>query len=247
MALDLFADRPAAIRELAALEGRRLNFDPVAAQPPAPAGGWHIDDYREPLPPEQPGAPVAGGTWEAARRILLDYDFVDPTLVRAAFRADGPLAGRDMLLELRIWGLRFHVGVRVVGVTDATVTEDEREAAVWGWSYGTLEGHFEVGQMDYEVRKWLDTGEVEFRIHAFSLTAPISNPLVRLGFRLLGRRKQTQFARRACERMRRRVERELSARPKVALATRTQGELAAGPRAEVIARPGAELVLRPTR
>ncbi len=115
-----------------------------------------------------------------------------------------------MLLELRFAGLRFYVGVRVSQVTDGRHTQDGREAAVWGWGYRTLEGHLEAGQMDYEVRKWLDTGEVEFRINAFSRPAHIPNPVVRLGFRLVGRRVQTRFARYACERMRRLTEAELA-------------------------------------
>ena len=55
--------------------------------------------------------------------------------------------------------------------------------------------------MDYEVWKWLDSGDVEFRIHVVSRAAHIPNPVIRLGFRLFGRRAQTKFARRACERM----------------------------------------------
>ena len=47
----------------------------------------------------------------------------------------------------------------------------------------------------------LDSGEVEFRINVVSRRAQISNRLVRLGFRLFGRREQIRFARRACERM----------------------------------------------
>ena len=83
---------------------------------------------------------------------------------------------------------------------------------VWGWSYGTLQGHFERGQMDFSVWKWLDDGAVEFRIHAVSRRARrVGNPLVRLGFRLVGRRQQVRFARRACERMGELVERELPA------------------------------------
>jgi hypothetical protein len=58
-----------------------------------------------------------------------------------------------------------------------------------------------MGQMDYEVRKWLDSGEVEFRIHAVSRPAHIPNPVIRLGFRLFGRRVQRRFARHACLRM----------------------------------------------
>ena len=72
---------------------------------------------------------------------------------------------------------------------------------MWGWNYRTLQGHLEMGQMDYEVWKWLDTGEVEFHTCRFSRRAPAGNPIVRLGVRVFGRRQQEKFARRACERM----------------------------------------------
>jgi hypothetical protein len=58
-----------------------------------------------------------------------------------------------------------------------------------------------MGQMDYEVWKWLDSGAVEFRIHVVSKPAHIPNPLVRLGFRVFGRAMQRRFARHACRRM----------------------------------------------
>jgi hypothetical protein len=58
-----------------------------------------------------------------------------------------------------------------------------------------------MGQMDYALWKWLDDGQVEFRIHVVSRPARIANPVVRLGFRLFGRRQQVRFARRACARM----------------------------------------------
>jgi len=239
VARDLFSSPAAARRELAALRTRSLNFDPHGGSPEASAEGWRIDDHRQALPAEAPGVPVPGGSWEVAGRILADYDFIDPSIVRAAFRPDESLAGRDMLLELRVLGLRFHVGVRVVGVTDATLLDDGREVAAWGWSYATLEGHFEVGEMDYEVRKWLDTGEVEFRIHAFSRTAHIPNPVTRLGFRALGRRKQAQFGRRACERMRQQTEHVLGRRA-AALPLGQRGELAVDPSAD------GEIAFRPT-
>jgi hypothetical protein len=76
-----------------------------------------------------------------------------------------------------------------------------RSVYVWGWSYGTLTGHFELGQMDWQVWKWLDTGEVEFRIHAYSRRAPVANPVVRLGFRLVGRREQLAFLHSTMRRM----------------------------------------------
>jgi hypothetical protein len=64
--------------------------------------------------------------------------------------------------------------------------------------------------MDYQVWKWLDTGEVEYRIHAVSQLAEIRNPILNLGFRLLGRREQVLFARRCGERMERLVNSRLS-------------------------------------
>jgi uncharacterized protein (UPF0548 family) len=107
-----------------------------------------------------------------------------------------------MLLEARFWKLvRFRFGVRVGAVVDLTRSEGGRDVRVWGWSYRTLQGHLEMGQMDYQVWKWLDTGDVEFRIHVVSRPARIPNPIIRWGFRLLGRREQVRFARRACERM----------------------------------------------
>jgi hypothetical protein len=39
--------------------------------------------------------------------------------------------------------------------------------------------------MDWQVWKWLDTGAVEFRVHAVSRPAPIPNPVIRIGFHVL--------------------------------------------------------------
>ena len=64
---------------------------------------------------------------------------------------------------------------------------------MWGWNYRTLDGHVEMGQMDWEVWKWLETGAVEFRVHAVSRAAPIPNPIVRLGFHLLRGRERDAF------------------------------------------------------
>ena len=132
---------------------------------------------------------------------MRNYEFADPKIVRAIYRPDSPLEGRDMLLEVRFWGLRFRFGVRVGGVIDGIRAVNEREVRLWGWNYATLQGHLEMGQMDYEVWKWLDTGAVEFRIHVVSRPSRIGSPLIRLGFFLFGRREQKRCARRACERM----------------------------------------------
>ena len=193
------ADRPERVtRALAALADRGFNFDPDHF---TTANGWKVDDYAQPLPPEPPGPPRPGGSFEVAQQLMRDYAFADPAILRAVYATDSPFERRDMLLEGRFWGLRFHLGVRVGGLVDDELTLDGRPVRRWGWSYRTLQGHLEMGQMDYEVGKWLDSGEVEFRIHVVSRPAHIPNPVIRLGFRLFGRRVQRRFARHACQRM----------------------------------------------
>ncbi|MGH8903799.1 MAG: DUF1990 family protein [Egibacteraceae bacterium] len=201
---------PDARRALNDLHSQQLNFDLEQRDRFVVENGWRIDDYRQPLTPEQPGPPIAGGSWETARRLMRDYEFADPKIVRAIYHPDRPLEERDMLLEGRFLGLRFHFGVRVGGVVDETRAIEGRDVRAWGWNYRTLQGHLEMGQMDYEVLKWLDSGEVEFRIHVLSHPAQIPNPLIGLGFRLFGRHMQTKFARHACMRMQRLTTAELA-------------------------------------
>ena len=199
-----------------ALEGlrrKRLNFSPEKVAEYIESTGWRIDHYREPLPAEHPGPPAPGGSWEIARRLATVYEFVDSKLVRAYYDPQEPLESRNMLLEIHFWGMRIYAGVRSGGVTDGIRREDGSEARVWSWSYRTLEGHFEMGQIDYQVWKWLDSGKVEFQIRALSRPAPIDDLVVRLGFLLFGRGKQKEFARRACERMRKLTSAELGAAP----------------------------------
>lgn len=194
---------PGVQRKLAALRRRGYNYDPAR---PA-ASGWHRDDLCQPLPAEAAGPPEPGGSWEAARRLMLGYEFADPSIVRAYYDPDEPLDGRTMLLELRLHGLlHFDAGTRVAAVYDEERTRDGRRARVWGWAYRTLAGHLEMGEMDWEVWKWLDSGRVEFRIHACSRPAPDPNLVVRLGFRLFGRREQLAFLHSTLRRMARLTE-----------------------------------------
>jgi uncharacterized protein (UPF0548 family) len=193
---------PRSLAALQALHDKPLNFDLAEQASFTRERGWNVDDYCQPLPAERPGPPEPGGVWERARKLMSHYEFADPRIVKAIYAPDTPLEGRDMLLEARLWGvLRFRFGVRVNGVVDQTCSSRGRDVRVWGWSYQTLQDHLEMGQMDYQVWKWLDDGTVDFRIHVVSRPARIRNPLIRLGFRLLGRREQVRFARRACQRM----------------------------------------------
>ncbi len=181
-------------RRLAELARTPLNYDPATLDLEQPPDGWHVDDRCQPLPSEPPGDPVAGGSWEIAGRLIQGYEFADPSLVRAHYDRDAPLDGRNMLLELRALNLvSVHVGVRVVSVYDEVRTRGGRDARVFGWAYRTLRGHVEMGQMDWQVWKWRDTGEVQFRVHAVSRPAPVPNPIIRLGFWLLREHERAVF------------------------------------------------------
>jgi uncharacterized protein (UPF0548 family) len=205
MKLERLLGFPGEPRTVDDLRGRGYNFDPRRLRELIAGEHWHQDDRRQALPAEPPGDPLPGGTFERAQALMRDYAFADGSAVHAIFEQDAPLEGRDMLLVGRFLGLDFRLGVRVFEVVDERRTEEDRPVQVWGWAYRTLRGHLERGQMSYEVRKWLDSGAVEFRIAAVSHRARVGNPLVRLGFGLLGRREQVKFYRHTCEVMARRT------------------------------------------
>jgi uncharacterized protein (UPF0548 family) len=185
-------------RRLAALKHLPVNFDPDA--PHAPEDGWRHDHYCEPLPSEPPGPPVDGGPFEIAQELLRNYRVADPRRVRGFYDRDAPLEHRDMLLELRFGPIRLHIGCRTGEVIDEERDVDGRHVRVWGWPYRTLEGHIERGEMSWEVWKWLDTGEVEFHVYSYMRSAP-RNPIVDLGFRVVGQWQRRKYLEGACERM----------------------------------------------
>ena len=163
--------------------------------------GWKVDDRCRAVGREEAGPPRPDGPFAAAQAVMERYEMAAPNIIRAAWYADAPLEGRTMLLEGRFLFLRFPMPVRVGEVVEVRRSVAGRPVHVWGWSYRTLEGHLEQGRMHWEVWKWMDTGRVEFRIHAFSKRGPIRNPIVRLGFRLFGRWTQERFYRAVFERM----------------------------------------------
>lgn len=222
LAVDLRRQSDDLDERLRRIHGLPLNYDPADVD----GTGWRRDDYRQILPPEGPGEPETGGSWRIACELSSGYAFSDPSLVEAHFDQDLPLAGREMLLVLHAVGLRLDVGVRVAEVRDEVTQLDRRDARLFAWSYRTLEGHVEAGQRDFEVWKRLDTGEVEFRTHSYSRPAA-TNPIVLAGFRLLGRHKQAEFGRRACERMKALTEAAVAAGAKASLSPATAGAVAA--------------------
>jgi hypothetical protein len=114
-----------------------------------------------------------------------------------------------MLLRGRFLGLEFPFGVRISRAFEETRDSPEGPLRVWGYSYRTLEHHFERGQITFMVGKYMDSGRVIFRIHSYSQRAHIPNPLYRAGFRMFGRRLQARFTRTALARTRDYVEERL--------------------------------------
>jgi uncharacterized protein (UPF0548 family) len=203
---------PAIRRRLASLSSKPLNFDLAELERAQPGDGWKVTDACQPLPAERPGNPERGGSFEIAQGLMRSYEFADPRIVRAYYDPRRPLEGRDMLLELKALGL-VHVfaGVRVGDVYEHIRRFRGREVRVWGWNYRTLEGHIEKGQMDWEVWKWLDSGEVEFRVHSLSRHGRITNPVLWLGYRLLRGHERGAFLGGTQRRMREFVELALTA------------------------------------
>jgi uncharacterized protein (UPF0548 family) len=199
-------------RALAELRDRELNFDPSRRAEYTPENGWHADDVRQALPPEPPGPPTPRGSWETARAIARNYDFADPSIVHGVFDREEPLERRTMLLILQFHRLRIYVGVRVGDVYDEERTLDGHSGRVFGWTYRTLEGHVEQGQMEWEVWKFPETGEVLFRVASFSRAARRGNLFVRIGFRLFGRREQLRFLALTAARMARLTEEQAARR-----------------------------------
>lgn len=215
--------------EVQALAERKVNFNATRVNEYVVDPGWRVDDMVERLPHEGSGPPAERGSWEVGRSIMDSYQLADPRIVTAVFDANAPLAGRDMLLKIKFLGVGFEVAVRIGDVYEEAMEIDGRSAQIFGWNYRTLEGHFEQGQMHYEIWKWLDTGDVEFHLRAVSRPARSGPFVLRTGFRLVGRPNQLRFYRQVCRRMRRLTEAQL------------ETERAAGTRRQVRAGDAAHL------
>ncbi|WP_298176992.1 DUF1990 family protein [Saccharomonospora sp.] len=176
------------------LADARINYSIDEVRRPA----WNIDTHRRILATERPGPPEPEGPWEHACRLVRDYEFSPPEIVRALYDPTTPLLGRDMLLEARFPGIHFYCGVRITEVVDKTLENGDR---TWGWAYETLEGHLERGKVTYEVVKHRGTGQVEFVASSHSQGAPTLGPVTFLGWRVFGRHIQLSFYRRCGERL----------------------------------------------
>src|SRR5829696_8586439 len=123
---------------LGELRGRTVNFDePLTAM--TEENGWSVERFPEIVGREPPGPPLAECLFARARQALINYDFSDPRIVVGHFDPNAPFVGRDMLLEIKVFGLHYLSGCRVHSVRDET---DAREST-FGFRYDTLEGHIE--------------------------------------------------------------------------------------------------------
>jgi uncharacterized protein (UPF0548 family) len=181
---------------LAELARRPVNFtaDPESM---VPENGWKVDGAETRLGEEPPGPPAADGLYERAKQGIINYDFSDPRIVVGHFDPDAPLVGRDMLLEIKVWGLRFLNGCRVHSV------REERTPALtlFGFRYDTLEGHIEQGLEWFLLTKRHDSGEVWFKIEAHWRLGRFPNWWSRLGFVLIGEHYRTLWRHRAPQRL----------------------------------------------
>mgnify|MGYP003869298879 CR=1 FL=1 len=169
------------------------------------ANGWHVDAREIALPSEAPGAPEPEGAFAVASRVLLEYGFTPQRLIRGTFDPQAPLALRPMLLTATYLWMTFELAVRVTRVIDERRVGAHGEEQVWGYSYQTLAGHLERGEITFELTKHIASGQVVFRIHSYSQTGHVPNLLHRIGFRLVGRRLQKRFAEESLQNMRRLV------------------------------------------
>lgn len=211
-------------------ETAKANFDLgiLDDEEKAALDGWHIDRHEQDLMPEGPGEPWENGSWAAAREVLAHYSFPPPDLITGLFVPGCEVDGRLMLLRGQFLGVKFWFGVRVCNLVDGLiVNEDGQEVRVWGYSYRTLEGHYEMGQIDFSVEKVLATGRVSFKIHAVSKTGRINNIFHRVGFALFGRYLQRRFATESMRRLKAQVGEILWTNSTAALATEAPPEVSA--------------------
>ena len=160
--------------------------------------GWGRHFSEAVIAREASGPPARDGAFDRAWQAVADYAFSDPRIVKGHFDAAAPLPGRRMLLEVRVWGLRYLGPVVVAAVRD----EEVQGRSVRGFRYDTIEGHFERGSEWFVVTKDHASGDVLFRIHAAWKRGQLPNWWSRVGFRLLARRYQRAWHRLAHLRLR---------------------------------------------
>jgi len=134
----------------------------------------------------------ADSRFARAKTALATYQFSDPAIVTAPFDPASALQWRRLLLEIKIWGLRYLCPTVVSTVRD--------EVDVFGFRYDTLEGHIERG-VEWFLLTRAGNGDITFRIEARWMRGAFPNWWSRLGFVVLAGYYQRRWHRHAHQRM----------------------------------------------
>jgi len=167
-------------------ESDSFSYREVGGTRESPPSGYNIDHNR---------MMIGNGEkdFEAAKVAIREWKMFDvPGL--ELFYSDTPIeAGRNVAPLARHLGFYSLNSCRIVYVID--------EAERFGFAYGTLTEHAEIGEERFTVEFHRDTGEVWYDIFAFSRPGSF---LVKLGYPY-GRYKQKQFSTRSMAAMSRAV------------------------------------------
>ena len=160
---------------LSTRKGDSFSYSEVGATRDTPPAGYNIDHNRVRLG-------QGAGDFERAKQAIREWKMFEVPGLRLCF-PDTPIeAGRDVAPLARHLGFYSLNSCRIVYVID----EPER----FGFAYGTLTDHAEIGEERFTVELHPESGEVWYDILAFSRPGHL---LVKLGYPY-GRYKQRQFA-----------------------------------------------------
>jgi uncharacterized protein (UPF0548 family) len=187
---------------LTALADRSVGFD-VDPDTMTRENGWTVDGIDAEIGFEPPGPPLPDGLFKRCHDALVNYDFSDPRIVEGHFDPHSELVGRNILLEIKVFGLRFLNGARVHSVCD----EVGKAGSILGFRYDTLEGHIERGYEWFLLTKNHQTGEIRFKIEAHWKLGDFPNWWSRMGFKIVGERFRELWRREAPFRLKRAAER----------------------------------------
>jgi uncharacterized protein (UPF0548 family) len=169
------------------LQRKRVNFDALEEEMTGERG-WHHYHSDALIASHAAGAE----SFERARSALANYKFSDPRIVVAHFDPATPVLMRRLLLEIRIWGLRY--------LCPALVSHVRDEPNVYAFRYDTLEGHIERG-VEWFVLTRDDAGDIRFRIEARWKRGEFPNWWSRFGFVVLSGYYQRRWHRHAHQRL----------------------------------------------
>lgn len=182
---------------LNALSRMDINF-PLSGPESQEGKNWRRYYSESIIAREKPGPPEENGSFFLAWKAITEYQFSDPGIVVGHFRPKDPLEKRNILLEIKVLGLKYLCGARIGKVQQKT-SENETQH---GFRYDTLENHIEVGSEWFFLTKKHDTGEIWFRISASWRAGNFPNWWSRVGFELVGHKYQLAWHRLAYLRLR---------------------------------------------